>query len=182
MPETVLEQHYRDRIQSVRRIAHHEDGDAALSERDYEDLAALCCELSESGRQFLELEYKRLFKEPSLTVGWLRERRQVIEELSNNFLEMVAFLKNSASQVAGSSPGHDIVRRRLDEAVQRLVEAKQSVLERWPVGSDQEIAQARMGGFPEDYLDADEAFAQIAGVDVETWRQRAEKSRQAQQD
>jgi len=59
--------------------------------------------------------------------------------------------------------------------VQCLLAAKQRVLERWPVGSPEQVAQARKAGQPEDYLDLHEAFAQIAGVDVATWRQRVEK-------
>ena len=39
-------------------------------------------------------------------------------------------------------------------------------------------SQARIGGAPEDYLDVDEAFAQIAGMDMETWRKRVEKHKQ----
>ncbi len=134
----------------------------------------LCLELSTAGQQLLEREYKRIFKVPDLTVAWLQERRQAIEELTAIYLELVASLKGLAGPVADSSRGKDQI-GRLDQEVQRFVDAKQRVLARWPVGSPQEIAKAGARGRPEDYLDVDEAFAQIAGVDVETWRQRIEK-------
>ncbi|HYT90826.1 MAG TPA: hypothetical protein VEL76_19105 [Gemmataceae bacterium] len=178
MPETVLERHYRDRMLSVQQIAVHEAGHAVLAGRAFQDLVTLCVELSTSGQQLLEKEYKLIFKVANLTVAWLQERRQAIEELTAKYLELVASLKGLAGPVADSAGGKDWI-CRLDQEAQRLVDAKQSVLERWPVGSPQEIAEVRAGNRPEDYLDVDEAFAQIAGVDVDTWRQRVEnRSRQ----
>jgi hypothetical protein len=178
MSETVLERHYRDRMQSVRQIAEHEAGHAMLARSAFHDIVALCFELSHSGRELLELEYKRIFKEPNLTAAWLQERRQVVEELSNKFLEMVATLKEMAGRAASPSAETDIV-ARLDQAALGIVEARRNVLERWPVGNAQEIAEARAGGSSRDYVDADEAFARIAGMDVEAWRKRVDKHKQA---
>jgi hypothetical protein len=174
MPATVLERHYRDRVLSVQQMAVHEAGHAALPGWDFEDLVKLCLELSASGQQLLEREYQLIFKVPNLTVAWLQERRQAIEELTAKYLELAASLSGMVGRVVDSSPGKDWV-CRLDQEVQRFVDAKQRLLERWLVGSPEEMAKARAGGRPEDYLDVDEAFAQIAGVDVETWRQRLEK-------
>jgi hypothetical protein len=56
------------------------------------------------------------------------------------------------------------------------------VLERWPVGSDEEIAQARAAANRGEGLDLDEAFAEIAGVDAAAWRQRVEEYRQGRKD
>lgn len=192
MPE-VLEQHYRDRMQSIRHIAlrsvqqisqHPEAGNAVRAEFTFLDLVELCSDLAEAGQQFMEQEYKRIFQEPDVSVAWLQQRRRVIEELSDSFLDFARSLRNSVAQSArfvGSSTGKAAA-DRLETAVQRIVAARQSVLERWPVGSDQEIDQARIGGSEEDYLEPEEAFAQIAGVDVATWRQRMEKYKRTGQD
>jgi hypothetical protein len=177
MPETVLERHYRDRVQSVRHIALPKAGHVALPWRDVEDLVALCSELSVSGRELLEKEFRRVFREPNLTVAWLRERRQVIADLSDNFLELAASIRATAYdawQAAGSPTETDCM-ARLDGAIAAVAEAKQSVLERWPVGSDDQIAAARASVARGEGLDVDEAFAQIARVDVETWRQQLEE-------
>jgi hypothetical protein len=184
MPATVLERHYKDRVQSVRQIAQLEEGRPALSGQDFEDLVALCFELSLSGREILEKEFKRIFKEPDITVAWLQERRQAIEELSDNVLDLVTSLKDAVCQTwraEGSQPDPDIV-SRLDEAIQIIVKAKKGTLERWPVRSPKEIAEDRAASSDGDYLDAHEAFAQIAGVDVETWRKRLEKRKGLRQD
>src|ERR1700693_410413 len=98
MAETVLERHYRDRVQSVRQIALHDTGEVALSGRQWEDLVALCAELSAAGSELLEKEFKRLFKEPNLTVAWLLERRQVIEELSASYVQLAESVRSAARQ------------------------------------------------------------------------------------
>jgi hypothetical protein len=179
MPETVLERHYRDRLRSVQQITLHDAGQTTLAGPDVEDLVTLCAELSASGRQLLEREFKLIFKVPDLTVAWLRERRQAIEELAAKYLELVATLKGLVGSASGSTAGHEQL-CRLDQEVQRFVDAKEKVLMRWPVGGPEEVVGAWNDEPPEDYLDVDEAFAQIAGVDLATWRRRIEKrTRQA---
>jgi hypothetical protein len=155
-------------------VAH--EAHLALSWRDLQDLVGLCADLAVSARELIEKEYKRLFKESDLTVAWLQERRQVIEELSDSYLQLAASVKTLACrawQAAGSPAGADFA-YRLDGAIQAVAQAKQNVLERWPVGSDEEIAAARASAARGEGLDVDEAFAQIAGVDVETWLKRVQ--------
>ena len=175
MSETVLERHYRDRMQSVRQLALTEEGQM-LSWRDFADLVALCLELSLSGRDLLENEHKRLFQEPNLTVAWLRERRRVIEELSDTYTQLAESVRASALrawQAAGAPAGIDFA--GLDGAIQAVAQTRQRVLERWPVGSEEEEEEARASAARGEGLDLDEAFAQIAGVDVAAWRQRVEE-------
>jgi hypothetical protein len=163
-------------MQSVQQIALHQAGQASPPWRDVADLMALCLELSVSGRELLEKEHKRLFEEPDLTVAWLRERRRVIEELSDNYVQLVESIRASAFrawQAAGSPAGVDFA--RLDAAVEAIALSKQRLLERWPVGSDEEIAAGRAAANRGEGLDLDEAFAQIAGVDVTQWRERVEE-------
>ncbi len=193
MPATVLEQHYRDRMQSARQLTwqslqqfalHQAAGHTERAGFVVGDLVVLCSDLAEAGQQLLEREYRHIFEEPDVSVAWLQERRRALEELSDSFLELARSLKNSvaqAYQAAGWPTRQDTV-ARLDDAVQRIVSARQKVLQSWPVGSDQEIAEARTGGPEQDYLEPDEAFAQIAGVDVADWRLRMEKYRRPRQD
>src|SRR5579883_2055485 len=145
MPETPLERHYRDRVQSVRQMALREADRAALSARDFGELVLLCYELAVSGRQLLEYEYRHIFDAPDVTVRWLQERRRVLEELSDDFqglAESVRAVAHEAWQAAGSPPAVEIL-GRLDEAIRAVAETKQHVLEQWPVGSDDEIAEAQ---------------------------------------
>ena len=176
MPETPLERHYRDRVQSVRQMALRDGDRAALPARDFGELALLCYELAVSGRQLLEYEYRHIFHEPDVTVSWLQERRRILEELSADFqglVESVRAVAHEARQAVGP-PGAVEILGRLDEAIRAAAETKQRVLEQWPVGSDDEIHEAQAAAARGEGLDLDEAFAQIAGVDVETWRRRVE--------
>jgi hypothetical protein len=66
MSETVLERHYRDRVQSVRQLADGDGEQVARSLHDYEDLVALCAELAVSGRELLEKEPAACFRKPAL--------------------------------------------------------------------------------------------------------------------
>ncbi len=178
MPETVAERHYRDRVQSVKQLAGSLDAErAALSWQDYEDLVALCIELSTSGRDLIGNEYQRIFKNPNLSVGWLKERRQVIEELSDSYLKLVETIRASALQAwraAGKPNGADL-ESILDNAIAGVAEAKRSVLERWPIGSPEEMIEAKAAIARGETIGAEEAFAEIAGTDVKTWRKSVEE-------
>ena len=183
MAETVLERHYRDRVQSVRQLAAQDAGQAALGRQRLDDLVTLCAELAVSGRDLLEKEYRRLFKEPSATVTWLRERRRVVEELSAGFLQLAESVRESVQRAAEGNglPSDAALLARIEDAIKMLSTARQSVLERWPVGDDQEIAAAQASAAQGQGLDIEEAFAQIAGVPVEEWRrQKAEFKRRRQ--
>src|SRR5579859_2346543 len=144
MPETVLERHYRDRVESVRQIARADESNGPRPWQFYADLVNLCFELSVSGRALLEQEYKRAFKEHNPTIGWLRERRKAIEELSDSYVQLAEAVRAAALHAwnkAGAPPGNDVV-SGLNEAIKDLVYTKQSVLDRWPVGTDEETAAA----------------------------------------
>jgi hypothetical protein len=104
--------------------------------------------------------------------------------LSDAYVKAAESVRASALRAwraAGSPAGIDFA-TVLERAIQTVVQARQSVLERWPVGSDEEIAQARAAANRGEGLDLDEAFAEIAGVDVAAWRQRVEESRQGRKD
>jgi hypothetical protein len=175
MSETVRERHYRDRVQSLRQLAGL--AETELSPQDRAELVAVCLELSEAGRDLIEGESRRLFKNGNLTVAWLSERRRVIEELSDSYVELAQSIRNSALQAgqgAGAPPRDDVV-SRLDRAIKVVAEARRTVLEDWLVGGPQEMAEARAAIARGESLDADVAFAEIAGMDVETWLQSVEE-------
>src|SRR5947209_6654782 len=146
MPETVRERHYRDRMQSVRQLASlPEQEKATMSWQDYEDLVGLCFELSESGRELIEQEYHRIFNGTKLTVAWLQERRQVVEELISAYVQLAESIRNSVHEAwkTADCPGGNDFMLRLDKAINTVDEAKRTFLERWPVGSPQELAEAK---------------------------------------
>jgi hypothetical protein len=175
MPDTMLERHYRDRVQSVRQMALHQARET-FSRQDLGDLVALCTELSTSGRQLFEMEFKRVFKASKPTVAWLVERRRALVELSDNYLQLARSIRSAVlSNGKPASIAEENLVKNLDTAIASLTQARQDVLARWPVGSDDEIVAAQSSAARNEGLDVDEAFAQIAGVDAEAWRKRLEE-------
>jgi hypothetical protein len=178
MPETVRELHLRDRLQSMQRLAGVTQAEqAAASWQEYKEIVALCLELSTSGRDLFEQEYRRIFRYADLTVGWLQERRLVIEDLSDRYVQLAESIRSVAYrawETAGSPAGEDIG-SLLDRAIRVVTEAKHAVLEQWPVGSPEETAEAKAAIARGETVPADEAFAEIAGTDVESWRKKVEE-------
>jgi len=172
MPETVIERHYRDRVESLRRIALAHDGNGSRSWQFYEDLVNVCEQLSAAGRELLEQERKRVFKEPHLTIAWLRERRQVMEALTNDYVNVVETVREAAVRAAAESAKGTGIEGRLDGAIQALVTARESTLARWLVGTDEETAAAAAAAARGEGIDIEEAFAELAGVDVASWLRR----------
>jgi hypothetical protein len=174
MSEMVCERYYRDRLQSLGRLASL--WETELSPQDQGDVVAACLELSNAGRHLIEGASQRLFKNGNLTVAWLKERRRIIEELSDRYLELADSIRTSALrawQSAGVPPRKDVI-SVLDTAIKVVAEAKRTVLEDWLVGDPQEMAEARAAIARGESLDADAAFAEIAGTDVERWRRSIE--------
>jgi len=172
MLETLPERHYRDRLKSLGELASlPEAARTTLTWHDFQDLAMLCFELSVAGRDLFESEFRSIFKKAE-TIDWLRERRNIIEELTDDFVRLAESVKASAVQAwhaAGRPAGKDVA-SLLDSAIKTVCEARRSVLERWPVGSLAESAEADAAIAQGETIDIDEAFAQIAGTDVATWR------------
>src|ERR1051325_7372537 len=177
MPETVAERHFRDRMESVKRLASAPAYErAARSWQDHEDLVGLCLELSSSARDLIEKEFHLIFKHPNLTVGWLKERRRVIEELSEDYLSLAETIKSAMMQAnqTGAAPNGKHLASILDRAVKCVADAKKSVLTRWLIGSPEEMAESMAAIARGETIDIAESFAEIAGTDVETWRKTVE--------
>jgi hypothetical protein len=184
MPETVPERHYRDRVQSVRQLVSRLESDhATLSWQDYEDLVAVCVELSASAADLMEKAYHRIFKEANLTVAWLHERRRVLEELSDDYVQLAESVQTLAPQAGKTTafPRVEDLRIRLENGIRAVIEAKQRVLGQWLVTGPQEMAAAKAAIARGEVQDADEAFAEIAGTDVESWRKSVEEYKQSRE-
>ena len=79
MPATVFERHFQDRVQSIRQFTQPWTEHPVASGQEFKDLAALCLTFPWQ-EAALEMEFKQIYKQPDLTVAWLLERRQAIEE------------------------------------------------------------------------------------------------------
>ena len=136
MAETITERHYHDRIDSLSRLLG--EPQSKMSRQACEDLVELCVGLSASGRELIDKEFASVFKNPGLTLNWLTERRQVIETLSDRYIELAGAIKAFAVDAGQASAANG-----LDIAIQSMIDAKRSALERWLVGSPEEMAESR---------------------------------------
>jgi hypothetical protein len=60
----------------------------------------------------------------------------------------------------------------LEQVAAQLPSQREEFRTTFPLATEEEAREARAAIARGEYLDADEAFARIAGVDVETWRRR----------
>jgi hypothetical protein len=173
MADTLRERHYRDRLESLDRLTRRTAGDQVLP-RNEDELVAICCELAVAGRELLDQEYRDLFKNTEMTVAWLQERRHVIEELCDAYIGLARSIRAATCNAPNGAGAPHATRgvHALDHASAEVAAAKKSLLERWLVGSPAEMSDAMARITRGDNLSVDEAFADIAGVDVTTWRQR----------
>jgi hypothetical protein len=69
----------------------------------------------------------------------------------------------------------------LARAADELAALRKEVVERWPWISERSIAEARAEIARGEFLELDDAFEQIAGVDKETWLKRVEEHKRRKQ-
>jgi hypothetical protein len=69
----------------------------------------------------------------------------------------------------------------LKRAAEELVALRREIEDRWPWINEQIIAEAKAELARGEFLELDEAFAQIAGVDKETWLKRVEEHKKREQ-
>jgi hypothetical protein len=97
--------------------------------------------------------------------------------LGETYLRLVESVRSDAFHAweAAGKPDGDTLNGYLDAEARAVQEVRQDVLRRWPVGGDEDLADARAAAARGEGLETDEAFAQIAGTDVPGWRKRIEE-------
>ena len=70
---------------------------------------------------------------------------------------------------------------KLEQTVRELEEMRDQFRKTYPAATNEEAQNDRLAIAKGEYQDADEAFAEIAGVDLDTWRKRVTKSQNGQQ-
>jgi hypothetical protein len=125
--------------------------------------------------------FERLVKDTSLDISVLQKERRVFETVLLGGSEICTrsweFLDQIGKQTGRPIEGYN----RLLDVAKKFEQRKAKVVDEWPVCSPEEEKQVwdeiRRG----EGIELDEAFAQIAGVDRETWLNRvAEHQRKKQ--
>ncbi|GEM_PF-6375673 len=91
--------------------------------------------------------------------------------IMSRVVELVAAFERVGGVVHGAD--------ELRETHARLLQLESGIFQHWPEFTEQDAAEARAALERGDGLELDEAFAQIAGVDKETWMKRVEERRRS---
>src|SRR5437899_1663672 len=105
-----------------------------------------------------------------------QELRKAFEK-ALHILSRLEGLVQSFEQAGGVVEGAEALATRIEDV--RRMEA--GILGRWPHFTDKDMADALSELEGGECLEPAEAFAQIAGVDKETWLQRVEERKRAKQ-
>jgi hypothetical protein len=102
------------------------------------------------------------------------ETRQGLQDSfarGQHVLKSVADLVGAFEQIGGKVEG----RASLERAVEEVRRLEADIFPHWPQFTEQDLEDARTAYERGECLPLDEAFAQIAGVDKETWLRRVEE-------
>src|SRR5205807_7187731 len=104
-----------------------------------------------------------------------------LQALLDRTLHVLREVRALAQEVAQSTGCPIEGAPQLDEAVETVARMKAEFVEQWPWLGDSELEKAWTEYRRGEYLDLEDAFAQIAGVDRETWRRRVDEHQQRRQ-
>jgi hypothetical protein len=175
----VLQLHL-DRVQSLHNVL--EPWQAGTGETltvwDAEELVRETLEFCARVRSMWEAALGRAFAEENPSVAALLQEREAIERLLAELSVEVAQVRTLVQTVA-LRPGQMLSGlERLGDAAKDLEALKAEVAEKWPVRNRAELTEARAAIDRGEGLDLADAFAQIAGVDRDTWLARVQARQQ----
>jgi hypothetical protein len=150
----------------------------ALTVWDAEELIREALEFCARVRSTGEAALRRAYAEEDPQVPPLQQEREAIEQLLSDLVSEVDRVRALVQGVAARTGQTLAGVAELATAAKGLEALKAEIAEKWPVCSPAELAEARAAIARGEGLDLADAFAQIAGVDRETWLARVEERRQ----
>ena len=175
MSQSLLLDLYLNRTQSMRRTlenwpAEHESAPSVLTVRE---VIHECLDFPDSLMRLWETTFQRISDRDLLPdVYTLRD------ELADIFDAAIAAM-TATRQLADDSmktTGKEIADvRNLDSAMEKVKRLKEEIFRYWPRVTPQDLLDDQADIERGDGLEGEMAFAQMAGVDLETWRNRVEE-------
>ncbi len=170
-----------DRVRSLHNVLEpwKTGSEETLTVWNAEELVRETLEFCAGVRSMWEAALLRACAEENPTVAALQQEREAIEQLLTDLsaeVDRVRVLVEGVVVRTGQTlPNYS----RLAEAAHDLAALKTEVAVKWPVCNRVELADARAAIARGEGLDLADTFAQIAGLDRETWLTRvAERRRQ----
>ncbi len=177
MGEGILLQIHRRQAESLRDTveAWQAEHASALAARDAEELIRFCLDLPGEAEALWEKQYRRCFFDRSLDVPALQAMRAALETTFAEYVK-AAELVRELGQATGRQTGREIGGlAELEMAVAALRELRQRVFDRWPVCSPEEMVEVRAEIARGEFVDVEDAFAEMRGISKEELRARLEE-------
>jgi hypothetical protein len=173
MSESILIQLYRGQMRAMAETveawkAEHRE---AMIARDVEEMVRASLDYPTMMTRLYDSAWNRILAnelEDYLKTG------EALQDLLSQTVELLHSIRALARSFVEA--GHPIERmNQLEDALARLENLKHEIIQCWPWFSQEDIDAGRAEHARGECLELDEAFAQIAGVDKETWRKRVEE-------
>jgi hypothetical protein len=132
--------------------------------------------LPEALHSLWEAEYRRAVLDDSLDLPDLQQQRKDPEYIFTAFLAAAHVTHALAGGLGHAHEEWGERRAALDQAADAIEQMLRRFSEEWPVDTEEEGATTDADGG--GALPIDDAFAEIAGVDRETWLRRMEERKQ----
>ncbi len=147
----------------------------AVLARDVEDIVLACLDYPGLMARLWNSALPRI-RDHQITD--LQQAGEALGGLFDGTLDFLGSLRQWTREFEAA--GHNVQgARELDRVIEQLQEMKKDVLAHWPWFSEKDVEEARAAHARGECLELDEAFATIADVDKETWRERVEEYKRA---
>jgi hypothetical protein len=184
MSESLLLRLHRGQAESLRQTveAWQAEHNSAMAARDAEELVRFCLDLPAKGEALWNAEHERAVLTQGLDVSALQAMRRGLEQTFADYVRMAEAVRVQAVETA-SRTGHEVDGLgKLEGAIGALKRLQELVVEQWPVCSPEEMVEVRAQIARGEFIDVEDAFADMAGISKEELRARLaehQKKRQA---
>lgn len=173
MSESILFRLYRGQVRALAETveawkAEHRE---AMIARDVEDMVRVCLDFPAMLTRIYGSAWDRIRANELEDYMKTGEALQDLVRDTTELLHSIRVLAHGFVEAGHSLEGTS----QLEDVLARLEDLRQEINRCWPWFSQEEIDAGRADQARGEFLDLDKAFAQIAGVDQETWCKRLEE-------
>lgn len=182
MSEGLLLQLRLDQARSLRdTLESWQARHSAAYAQDLAEVVRLHTELARDLERLYAAEHERAVRDPTRSLASLQATGAALTEIFRLSAQSVALLREVLAATQQRT-GHALEESQGLGKVQSLLEELRARLDReWPVGTPDDVAQARAELARGETLELEEAFAGMAGISREELRQRVEEHKRRRQ-
>ncbi len=186
MPSGVLLRHTRDRLDSLEQLASSTaiNGSGPRTSEDCKDLVGLVLDIADSYRKTVDSELRRIFSDRSRSVEQQLQARSEVVELADRYVAVVQLVQESPDlpSLAGQHASFESLLGRLAEAITAIQTERTRLINKWPVCSQEEIAQAMADNEQGRCPTVEEAFAAMSGLSFGDLQRKLEEHKARRKD